>query len=738
MSDPEAGTSKKQRSGSSGATPAEDDKTIVTTPPAAAKPKATDEDTGDLDAPKTEEEEAQEPAPAEQDRTIVTTPPSLPMPNPRGQASSDLPSSQVPTEPPADLVDLPEGTAPPAPDIGDPDVSVPLGTLINNNYRVQSLINAGGMGEVFRGENAFTGDLVAIKIILQALAQDEKVAALFKREARILCQLSHEAIVRYHNFVRDADLDRYCLIMEFIDGTPLSDHVKERGPISVEEAKRLILRLADGLEKAHKREVTHRDLSPDNVMLRSGDVDQPVLIDFGIAKSTEMTEGTLHGQFAGKFKYISPEQLGHFDGVIGPRTDVYGLALLIAAATRGTAIDMGSSVVEAVNARRQIPNLTGVPDELQPLLSHMLEPNPFDRPARMIDVARMVQDPSLIPAKYGTAAGHSGNRTVIATPPGRVQAPPHVSLSAPPATLAGTADTSGSPFGGGSADPFSMPLSQSSADEPKKGGARAGLWISIAVGMVITGAGFLAYDAGLLGTVANPEETPAVVEAGDPPSQDPPGASLPPPNTGTREGFLADFDAGECSFATRVTTGINSGKIEGFASQPDRFVGVPAAYGAAFGAQPAVIERIIDPAQCAALDLARALQGRVAQQPVLSLDTDVMTSGGSVVGRVRDVRGRSVWLFLVTTGGGVFDLSPRLQAQGDGSYTFSFGMAAGSGAVSTSQLLVAVASEEPLVSAAAATDSAAADELLPLVLAEIEGRGGTAAASVAYFQLEGS
>ncbi|MDN3713703.1 hypothetical protein QWZ10_21620 [Paracoccus cavernae] len=104
--------------------------------------------------------------------------------------------------------------------------------------------------------------------------------------------------------------------------------------------------------------VTHRDLSPDNVILRENRIDEAVLIDFGIARSTELGDG-LNGRFAGKFKYIAPEQLGHGRGEIGPAADVYGLALMIAAALRGMPLDMGNSVVEASEARRRIPISTG-------------------------------------------------------------------------------------------------------------------------------------------------------------------------------------------------------------------------------------------------------------------------------------------------------------------------------------------------------------------------------------------
>ncbi|WP_299304735.1 serine/threonine protein kinase [uncultured Litoreibacter sp.] len=650
------------------------------------------------------------------------------------------------------LVPVPEGSDAPPPDTTQGDNLV--GRMINNNYTVHQLISAGGMGEVYRGEGVL-GDPVAIKIVLETLAQDEKVLTLFKREARILAQLNDDAIVRYFNFVKDADLDRYCLIMEFIDGTPLNDMVAEKGPITVDEAKRLMKRLARGLDKAHKREVTHRDLSPDNVMLPEGDVDRAVLIDFGIAKSTEMTEGTLHGQFAGKFKYISPEQLGHFDGAISPRTDVYGMALLVAASVRGTALDMGTSVVEAVNARREIPDLEGIYTELRPLLAHMLEPDPNNRPASMRDVARMLDDPSRIPPKYGAADADKtriappqgeGDRTVVAplsTPPVGLQRPPTAAPStAAPVTGSGLQDASHSPFGGPTAAPIgSLPpvpevTAAGAASVPeKKGGGR--LVLPLILLLAAGGGGvWYAMQAGLIGGTAVEEaaQTPEAEEA-DP---EDPVAQMPAPDSDTREGFLAGYKANVgCSYASRVASGVNAGKLEVIAGADNMMPDLPQAYQVQFGAEPAMVERAVSAEQCAALDLVRSLQGREAIPPVLTLDTDSVKSGGSVAGRVRDVRGRTVWMFLVSTAGGVYNLSPRLESQADGSYTFGFGMSLAAGAEASPQLIVTLASEAPLLSAAAATDGSSAEDILPLVLAEIAGRGGTAAADIGWFQLEG-
>ena len=679
-----------------------------------------------------------------------STPPSTGTPPAKPASPEDDDRTMISEVVPAPPSAAPAPAAPsvPAPPAGG-DEQVAIGTIINNNYEIKAMIQAGGMGEVYRGENTFTGDAVAIKIVLRSLAHDEKIAALFKREARILCQLQDQAIVRYYNFVHDAELDRFCLIMEFIDGIPLSDHVKENGPISVAEATEVMIRVAEGLGQAHEREVVHRDLSPDNVMLRGGDVHNAVLIDFGIAKSTEMTEGTLHGQFAGKFKYISPEQLGHYDGIVGPRTDVYGLALLIAAALIGEPLDMGSSVVEAVNKRREIPDLSAIDPVLRPLLAHMLEPDPTDRPARMSDVVRLIRNPSEVPAKYGSIAGAAipqaasvptQSPAAASLPPSPAALRPAVQgFQAPPAPGTGRLTTglidtdvdSASPFGAATSPP------QSGATiPPRKRRKKRKSPLPLIVGAVaVCGlAWFVADRAGLLQSGAPATESAANLPDSGVADSDP--ASVPDaPALLTRETFLAGFDAGECSYATRITAGPNAGLLEGYSNGQDRFAGLPAAYEEAFGARPDVVNRQIDAPQCAAVAFARALQANGVTAPMLTLSADSYVNGGTVQGSLRAEQEASVWVFLVSSRGGVYNLTPRLEDQGDGRKTFSFDVTLGAGARAQPQLILAVASPSALINVAAAKDGAAASELLPLVQAEIAGRGNNASGAMRYFSV---
>ncbi|MGX5734119.1 serine/threonine-protein kinase [Bosea thiooxidans] len=268
-----------------------------------------------------------------------------------------------------------------------PRTSARIGTTLNGIYEIESLIGVGGMGEVYKGRAMQTGDAVAVKMIRPDMARDEAVLALFRREAAALHNLYNEAIVRYYVFAIDPVSETPYLAMEFVDGQPLSDRIKER-PLSVEEADILRQRVAPGLHAAHRLGIVHRDISPDNIILPGGDPARAKIIDFGIARSSLLSEGTVIGSgFAGKYNYVSPEQLGLYGGEVTGRSDMYSFALVLAEAVTGRALDMRGSQAEILDKRRRVPDLSSVDARLRPLLARMLAPDPKDRPADMAEVA---------------------------------------------------------------------------------------------------------------------------------------------------------------------------------------------------------------------------------------------------------------------------------------------------------------------------------------------------------------
>lgn len=283
-----------------------------------------------------------------------------------------------------------------------------VGTQLSGIYELDERIASGGMGEVYRGHNIQTGDHVAIKIVLPEFARDQTILSLFRKEASILNHLSHDAVVRYHVFTIDPGIARPYLAMEFVDGQSLYD-VMRGGAMATQDVRRLCHRLASGLSAVHQAGAIHRDLSPDNIILPGGRVDRAKIIDFGIARSAAVGGETLiGGKFAGKYNYVSPEQLGLYGGEVSEQSDIYSLGLVLAAALLGKPIDMGGSQYEIVEKRRTVPDLSGIDADFRDIVEAMLQPDPQDRPASMAEIARLTReddDATLPPASLAPRPG---------------------------------------------------------------------------------------------------------------------------------------------------------------------------------------------------------------------------------------------------------------------------------------------------------------------------------------------
>jgi serine/threonine-protein kinase len=261
--------------------------------------------------------------------------------------------------------------------------ALPAGATLSDTYEIVEQVALGGMAQVYRARNIHTDEPVAIKLVLPEFARDKTIIALFKKEATVLSRLHHDAIVNYHMFTIEPRMKRPYLVMEFVDGVHLGDFFRT-APLDAESCRTLMIRVASGLAAAHDAGVIHRDLSPDNVILPDGDVAKTKIIDFGIAKAAAVGEGTLlGGKFAGKYNFVSPEQLGLGGGEITERSDIYSLGLIAAAAMLGRALDMSGSHVQVLDKRRVIPDLTGVDPAVRPAIEAMLEPLPDDRPHDM-------------------------------------------------------------------------------------------------------------------------------------------------------------------------------------------------------------------------------------------------------------------------------------------------------------------------------------------------------------------
>ena len=332
------------------------------------------------------------------------------------------------------------------------------GDLLNNTYRIENILGRGGTSEVYRARNDISGRFVAIKVLKHEFSGDEGYLTLMRREEEIR-EIRHDAIVRYSENHRTPSGLIY-LVMDYVEG-PALDLKMKQGGMSAPDLVAVCRRVADGLKVAHGRRIIHRDLSPDNIILRGGVPSEAVIIDFGIAKDANPGAQTIVGnEFAGKYGYAAPEQLS---GNTDARSDLYALGALLLATFRGQRPDIGSNPMEVLKKKALPLDTQGVPEPLKSLIDRMSHPDPAQRFQSADDLLAAIDHPA------------DNDRTVIVPRPKATTATP---AAAP------------------------KPAAKTPAATPARSG-RGGLWALLVVVLLgLGGAG--AYFGGLLDTVLGP------------------------------------------------------------------------------------------------------------------------------------------------------------------------------------------------------------------------------------------
>lgn len=199
-------------------------------------------------------------------------------------------------------------------------------------YEIKGEIGRGGMATVYKGYDPRFGREVAVKVLPPALLHDPQFRARFEREAQTIATLEHPAIVPVHDFGEEDG--RLYLVMRLMTGGSLADKLKE-GPLTIEEAARILGRLASALDSAHTHGlIIHRDLKPANILFDQWG--EPYLSDFGIVKLLQGDGATLTGTggMVGTPAYMSPEQvLGEV--ALDGRSDIYTLGVILYEALTG-------------------------------------------------------------------------------------------------------------------------------------------------------------------------------------------------------------------------------------------------------------------------------------------------------------------------------------------------------------------------------------------------------------------
>jgi Tol biopolymer transport system component len=313
------------------------------------------------------------------------------------------------------------------------------------HYRIVDKIGAGGMGEVYRAHDERLDRDVAIKVLPEAVAQDEQRLARFEREAKLLASLSHQSIATLYG-LEEHDGQRY-LVMELVEGETLAERIK-KGQIPVDDALEYARQIAEGLEAAHEQGIIHRDLKPANVMLSpEGKVK---VLDFGLAKAWHHDESdpdlthsptltaqmTAAGVLLGTAAYMSPEQAR--GKPVDRRTDNWAFGCVLYEMLTGRRTFDGDTVSDSMAAiLKENPEWEALPQDtpsgIRRLLERCLRKSPAERLQHMGDARIEIIDsaaephyaaqtmPSQLPRVAGVAA--SAILVVLAFFVGRITTP---------------------------------------------------------------------------------------------------------------------------------------------------------------------------------------------------------------------------------------------------------------------------------------------------------------------------
>lgn len=274
------------------------------------------------------------------------------------------------------------------------------GQVLNHTYEIEGVLGRGGTGEVYRARNQISGRIVAIKALNAQFSGNDDYIQLMRREEQMR-DVINDAVVRYSECSR-TDQGHVFLVMDFIDGPSMND-IMMRRRMDPRELMIIAHRVAEGLVAAHARGIVHRDLSPDNVVLRDGAAEKATIIDFGIAKDTSSGAKTIVGnEFAGKYEYAAPEQL---EGRAEKRSDLYALGATLLAAFRGQVPFSGATPGEIVRRKQTKLDTEGVPDPLKGLIDWLAAPALADRaPSAEAVVSRLAQALKPVSTRGGRTA----------------------------------------------------------------------------------------------------------------------------------------------------------------------------------------------------------------------------------------------------------------------------------------------------------------------------------------------
>lgn len=302
--------------------------------------------------------------------------------------------------------------------------------VLSGRYRLDERVATGGMGDVWRASDLVLGRQVAVKVLLPALVSDPDFIARFRAEARIMAALRHPGIVQVYDCGEDDLPDggrADYLVMEFVDGEPLSKRIEAAGRLDVAETMSIVAQAAHALNAAHRGGIVHRDVKPSNLLVQEdGTV---VLVDFGVARSTNVTSITSTNAVPGTALYMAPEQAA--GRPVSGATDIYALGAVAYCCLTGGPPFTGDNPLQVAvrHLDDEPPELPHeIPEAVRALVSRALAKDPLDRfssGAAMAEAARTAvtggEPPTALASSVPLRDAGPGTRTDV--PVGAAVAP---------------------------------------------------------------------------------------------------------------------------------------------------------------------------------------------------------------------------------------------------------------------------------------------------------------------------
>ncbi|MGC5019109.1 protein kinase domain-containing protein [Micromonospora sp. DT47] len=300
--------------------------------------------------------------------------------------------------------------------------------VLSGRYRLDERVATGGMGDVWRATDLVLGRQVAVKVLLPALVSDPDFIARFRAEARIMAALRHPGIVQVFDCGEDDLPDggrADYLVMEFVEGEPLSRRIEAAGHLDVAETMSVVAQAAQALHAAHAGGIVHRDVKPSNLLVQEdGTV---VLVDFGVARSTNVTSITSTNAVPGTALYMAPEQAT--GRPVSAATDIYALGAVAYCCLTGGPPFTGDNPLQVAvrHLDDEPPELPyDIPEPVRALVARALAKDSADRfatGAAMAEAARAAvadgsEPTAMVPVALRGAAGPATRDDLQTVPAG--------------------------------------------------------------------------------------------------------------------------------------------------------------------------------------------------------------------------------------------------------------------------------------------------------------------------------